>query len=253
MLGGAAEEWDADGSYLTLGLREGATLHLIRDLSAWVPQQDTPWPKDDTELMNRFCRSMFEENSADLFLIAVNDGQLIESWRRLPTNDTVVRARDLFEDLLVEDRQQAEGVRLRFFNLSRGSSARLLEQTLAAFLEHEGWNRCFDGETGQSVEFGERSPLRRNYELLCSSLVQERLRDLFELCDANGLHIPIREIFALLSNAILGHPECRDRLMLPTDVPKMFRAGQHGSQSQPLQQSFWWQSHGGAENLDQRF
>lgn len=225
MLGGDAEKWDADGSYLTLGLADGVTLHLIRDLSAWVPQQGTPWPDDDADLMSRFCQSMFDVGGKDLFLIAVNDGQLIESWRRLPTTEAVQRARDLFEDLLVEDRQQSPGVRLRFFNLSRGSSARLLEQALDAFLGHPGWNGCFDGETGQSVEFGGQSPLRRNYELLSSPLVQERLRDLFELCDANGLHIPIREILALLSNAILGHPDCRDRLMLPADVPKMLKNG----------------------------
>ncbi len=225
MLGGSADLWGSDASHLSLPLPDGTTLHLIRDLSAWVPQQGYEWPADKVELMHRFCAAIFGQESNDPFLIAVNDGQLIESWRRLPTTPEVERARDMFEELLVEDRQEEPGVRLWFYNLSRGSSAQLLDRALPAFLNHDGWSVCFDGEDGQRPAYGPQSPIRRNYELLRSPHIQKRLRDLFELCDYNGLHIPIREILALLSNAILGHRDCRDRLMLPTDVPKILQAG----------------------------
>jgi hypothetical protein len=55
--------------------------------------------------------------------------------------------------------------------------------------------------------------------------VQARLRALFDLCDCNDLHIPIRRILLLLANAVLGHPEVRDRLMQATDVPGMLERG----------------------------
>ncbi len=62
--------------------------------------------------------------------------------------------------------QSADEVRLWFYNLSRSSSAELLDQALPAFLEHEGWKRCFEGEDGQRPAYGAHSPIRRNYELL---------------------------------------------------------------------------------------
>lgn len=52
-----------------------------------------------------------------------------------------------------------------------------------------------------------------------------RLRSLLELCDYNGLHVPIRQLLLLLSNAVLGHPDAKDHLMSPADVPKIIAAG----------------------------
>jgi hypothetical protein len=56
-------------------------------------------------------------------------------------------------------------------------------------------------------------------------LVRARLRSLLELCDYNGLHVPVRQILLLLANAVLGHPEVSQHLMLPGDVPKIIAAG----------------------------
>ena len=75
------------------------------------------------------------------------------------------------------------------------------------------------------MAFGSQSPIRRNYELLQDPLVQDRLKTLFEFCDYNNLHVPIREILLLLVNAILGHPDCRERLMIPKDVEKVVSNG----------------------------
>ena len=42
--------------------------------------------------------------------------------------------------------------------------------------------------------------IRRNYELMKVPLIRKRLSDLMELCDQNGLHVPIRQILILLAN-----------------------------------------------------
>src|SRR6266850_6586421 len=73
--------------------------------------------------------------------------------------------------------------------------------------------------------FGPKCPVRRNYELLGTPLVRSRIRSLFELCDYSGLHLPIRQILLLLTNAVLGHPDAHERLLLPADVPKVIKAG----------------------------
>lgn len=211
MLGDDAS-WGTD-TYVHRVLPNGMTLHVVKDLTAWSP------PAGEKEaFLESFSSSLFNGPGTNCYLIAVNDGQLIESWRRLPDTEAVVKARTLFEELLIEDKQSADTIRLWFYNLSRSSSAELLDQALPAFLGHEGWGRCFTGEEGQRLEYGAQSPIRRNYDLLSTELVQKRLRQLFELCDYNELHIPIREILTLLANAILGHPSCGDALMLPSDV-----------------------------------
>lgn len=201
------------------------TVHIIKDLSEWAPQPGAAWEPEKEDLLQRFCRSLFEPETQDVFLIAANDGQLIESWRLLQSTGHVVQVRQLFEKLLVEDLNEVEGVGLKFFNLSRGNSAMLLDRTLDALLSHEGWQKCYEGNSGDQDAFGPNCPIRHNFELLQTPLVRQRLRALFELCDHNELHVPIRQILLLLSNAILGHPEVKDRLMVPADVPKLVRAG----------------------------
>jgi hypothetical protein len=200
-------------------------LHIIKDLSEWAPQQGANWEVEKQELMQRFCRSMFEPDGVDIFLVAANDGQLIGSWRRLDQTEHVQRARQAFETLLVEDQQRLPGVRLKFYNLSRGSSVQLLDRALDAFLMHEEWEGCYSDTSDDAQFFGTRCPIRHNYELLQTELVRNRMRALFELCDYNGLHVPIRGILLLLANAVLGHPKVRDHLMTADDVPTIIREG----------------------------
>ena len=200
-------------------------VHFIRDLSGWAPQQGSEWDLDKQALLQKFCQSLFTPDMDDLFLIAANDGQLIESFRRLAETNEVKRARQTFEDLLVEDRQEQSNVRLKLFNLSRTSSAELFERAIEKFLEHPGWEELKQEVPGENHVFGPQCPIRFNYELLCASLVQGRIRSLLELCDYNGLHVPIRQILLLLSNAVLGHPDARDHLMVPTDVPQIISKG----------------------------
>jgi len=202
-------------------LYRSVTVHFLRDLSGWVPQGGAVWEPDKEALLLRFCSSILTHDGDEIFLIAANDGTLLETWRKLPQTEEVMRARELFEDLLVKEHRGKEGVRLRFFNLSHSNSAELFDRALNAFLSHPGWEelRQQSGEGNQL--FGPRCPIRRNLELLGEALVRERLRSLLELCDHNGLHVPIRQILLLLTNAVLGHPDVKDCLMTPADVPKI--------------------------------
>lgn len=220
--------WSSDDPYLKGYLKcknALVMLHVIRDLSAWVPQTYAEWKPEQLEVLNLFCRSIYEADSSDVFLIAANDGQLIESWRRLPDAEHVIDVRTLLERLLVEGHQHEDGIRLEFFNLSRGSSTELFDLALDAFLRHEVWSECLSSNSSTTEAFGENCPIRHNYELLHKPLVQKRLKALFELCDYNDLHIPIRQILMLLTNAVLGHPDVKDHLMVPNDIPHIIKNG----------------------------
>ncbi|NWJ47091.1 MAG: hypothetical protein HXX08_14620 [Chloroflexi bacterium] len=200
-------------------------MHMVRDLSAWSPERGMPWDPVKTDLLQRFSSSLFENNRDELFLIAANDGQLMEAWRRLDPSKYMTQAQEVLETLLVEDHQEQSGVALRLFNLSRHHSADLFERALQCFLEAPGWEICRSLESGSSEFFGSECPIRHNLELLATPLVQNRLQDLFSLCDYNQYHLPIRQILLLLVNAVLGHPDAKDQLMKANDVPNIIRKG----------------------------
>jgi hypothetical protein len=241
-LNGDPEAWASDSPLLTLESRYSqdrlvgsdspdpqpyrtVKVHFIRDLSGWAPQQGAEWEPEKEHLLQRFCHSLFNPDVGEIFLIAANDGQLIESWRRLSETEDVTRALRTFEDLLVEEREEQPGVRLKFFNLSRFSSAELFDQATEAFSTHPGWQELQQSNHSENEVFGPKCPIRHNYELLQTPLIRSRLRALLELCDYNGLHVPIRQILLLLTNAVLGHPDVKDHLMVPADVPKIISAG----------------------------
>jgi hypothetical protein len=241
-LRGSKDDWASDNPYLTINsyypkdrttwpasedpsLYRSVKIHFIRDLSGWAPQQGAEWDVDKETLLQKFCHSLFHPGLDEIFLIAANDGQLIESFRRLKGTTDVERARQVFEDLLVEDRQEQPDVRLKFFNLSRASSAQLFDRAIEKFLAHPGWDELKQSVPAENDVFGPKCPIRQNYELLGTPLVRARLRSLLELCDYNGLHVPVRQILLLLTNAVLGHPDVSQHLMLPGDVPKVIAAG----------------------------
>jgi hypothetical protein len=127
--------------------------------------------------------------------------------------------------MLVENRRDLPGVSLKFFNLSRYSSAELLDNALEAILNHSGWDKCRALDSNAAEFFGPTCPIRHNLSLLGTELVRDRLRSVFSLCDHNQAHIPIRQVLLLLSNGILGHPDVRHGLMKAADVPGILRAG----------------------------
>lgn len=202
-------------------------LHVISDLSAWVPQKGLAWSEERAALMHLLCEQLFgAQTENDVFLIAANDGQLMDVWHTLPGQTEQVQAtRTLVEELLVEDRQGRSGIPVRLFNLSRWSSGDLLRLALDALLQHPGWAACDALNAAPGEFYGPDCPVRHNVHLLKDDLLQRRLEALLTLCDYCGVHVPIRQIMLLLANAILGHPEAKERLLNFKDIPSFIRGG----------------------------
>ncbi len=225
-LGGSASEWDTQEVYFQITADiagQAVQVHVIRDLTGLPNIDDEGRYASKNELLEHLSKLLFSTDKKEIFVIAGNDGQLIEAWRKLFSNDAV-RAKDVFERLLEEDRVCVEDISLSLFHLSRQSSLKLLDLALAAFLDHEGWQDCYT-EAVDGHFFGTTCPIRHNYELLRDPQVRGRLRDLMRLCDYSDLHIPIRRVLLLLTNAVLGHPDARDRLLRPSDIPQVLQDG----------------------------
>ena len=225
LLSGSDEQWNSDDVYHTLDIGSGdesLKVHVIRDLTALPPHDTKGRYADKAELLTRFCDSLCEPDAKVQFLIAANDGQLVETLQRLPTTENVARVRTIVESLLVDGRRESPEAKLTLFNLSRVPCVALFDLALDAFLDHEGWKECYASSVADGF-FGDRCPIRHNHELLKSPLVRGRLRSLFELCDCNELHVPIRRILLLFANAILGHADAKDRLMQAADVSTLLQ------------------------------
>ena len=227
LLGGSEQQWSSDDVYHTLDIPSGdgtLTVHVIRDLTALPPHDAKGRYAEKAELLTRFCDCLCEPNGKVQFLVAANDGQLVETLHRLSTTYNVARVRAIVESLLVDGRRESAETPLTLFNLSRVPCVELFDLALDAFLEHEGWSECYASNVADGF-FGGCCPIRHNYELLKSPLVRGRLRSLFELCDCNELHVPIRRMLLLFANAILGHPDAKDRLVQAADVSTLIQKG----------------------------
>lgn len=236
-LGGSREEWDSDRVYHHIDTTISGkpfTVHIVRDLTGLPETGETGSFHTKTDLLEFFSYSIFTEDPGSVFLIAANDGQLIDTWARLnQTKHEVDGTGRLLEDLLFNDLRRREGKNLILFNLSRIPSATLFDRALDTFLDHEGWDCCYEEADSETELFGDFCPIRRNLELLKQDQIHSRLRSLLELCDHNEVHLSIRRILLLLANAILGFAgneaqgkQVADRLMKAVDVPRIIASKQ---------------------------
>jgi hypothetical protein len=224
LLGGDESVWAADEVYYeteaTVAGRQ-RTVGVIRDLTKLRGGSFGRYASRD-ELLLSVSRSMLSPDPDHVFIVAANDGQLMETWRHLDDSDGVNGHRVL-ENLLVGE-PDPDGEGTAFFNLSVVPGADILDLALDTILSHEGWTAAYE-EADPTGFFGPECPIRRNYEGLGQPLFRRRLLELFQLLDHSGLHVPIRRVLLLLANILLGHPGAKDRLMVPADVSQLIASG----------------------------
>lgn len=216
-LGGTFEEWDKPNEVKVISVGK-VTLHIVKDLSALVDDEKKPF-------VQFFSESVLQKQPKTVYLIAANDGQLIKTFKQncgTPSTSIVMKR---IEDLLVRDDLKYDDFNLRLYNLSRISAAWAFPKIVENLLEHPGWDQCSQCAFKENEDLSQRCPIWENKIRLegyyNERIIHSRILDLLELCEINGLHLPIRQLLLLVSNMILGHPEARDRLMSCNDVPKI--------------------------------
>ncbi|MQB07189.1 hypothetical protein DXT91_24200 [Agrobacterium tumefaciens] len=225
-LGGNSDDWTANEIYQEISAEiagRARTVGIIRDLTA-LPAQGTYglW-EGKNALLEEVNRSFFSADPDWIFVVAANDGQLLDTWRRSAEVPLSQESYELLEACLVEGQPASQGD-VAFFNLSAVSCARIIDLTLEAIIAHPGWAAAYAEEEAGGF-FSEVCPIRRNFEILSSPQFKSRLRQLFELMDLNELHTPIRRVLLLIANMLLGHPSAKDRLMSPSDIRPFVRTG----------------------------
>jgi hypothetical protein len=223
--GGTKEVWDNGETIKTIELKYN-TLYFIKDLSELSEK--------DRTIIYKMADSI-KNGGNDVFLVAANDGQLIEAWKKADFTYDVEEVTGVIEDLLVNEMTEHQGYNLQLINLSRTNSARVFRKIVKSVVEHSGWNECENCSFRDSEIFEQKCPIWENKTRLEGTndnhVLQSRLINLLELCELNEVHLPIRHLLLLISNMLLGHPEAKDKLMSCNQIPKILEDNSASSAS----------------------
>jgi len=215
-LGGSPEVWqkEAKNKWHVLTLQD-KKLVVVKDLSELTTEEKQT-------LLPHVAMAIAGKSSDKVFLIAANDGQLVEAWADTEKSADIENVRQVIENLLVEDRREQEGFNVKLYNLSRQSSAIIFPLILDAVLNHSGW-AC------DSCNYQPACPIWENKSRLegtaTDRTARERLTNLLELSELNEMHLPVRQLLLLVSNALLGHPDAKDKLLSCKEIPAILDKG----------------------------
>ncbi|MHC1763383.1 MAG: hypothetical protein AB9869_03610 [Verrucomicrobiia bacterium] len=186
---------------------------LIYDVTAWRRKTEGHLSKEHVAILERMAESAFRTGD-EFFVLAVNDGQMHEVFRAVPP-DAPELIRKLEKSLIAlhANSESDCGDRLRLINLSMVPSEQITELCLTAVLERSEWS-CFQEESENPL-FLESSSISRNFRALSAPQVRAKLLMLARIADVTGHHLPTRGVLCLLANALLGHPDAKDRVIRP--------------------------------------
>lgn len=225
-LGREPHDWPGDDLVLQLTLPCGRRLRVIRDLSEF------PAESKANEL-DGITRCLTGKDEGTVYLIAANDGQLLEMWRHASarSRDEIGHGR-VYETLLLmlhEEREEdPEGhLELKLFNLSRQTEQvgqSVVDDVVEALLTHPQWESGCEGCPLVADE--DRCPIRINRKLLLgdesedSKTFRRRLQDVIQIAATNDQHIPLRQIITLVVNIVLGDHADADAPVLSCETAR---------------------------------
>lgn len=217
-LGGTAKAWSAPELVKTLDLTDGRSAVFVKDLSELNDEQSDA-------VLDLLERSALGDENVRLVVIATNHGQILERLRDLGIRQN--RAHPLRKP--IQDAFLLSGglpERLALFDLSRTAHRQSVEKVISAITGHPDWESC---KRCALQADGRVCPILENRNRLMGSVngarFADRLGDLVETSRLNGWHLPVRDLLALISNIILGHPDAKEGLMSCSEVGRIQSAG----------------------------
>ncbi len=217
-LGGSRSLWEEKREINVLSLSNQQMI-IIKDLSAISLE-------DAQRILPQVAESIINQDTERVYLIAANDGQLMERWREIPSSSLITSARRSIENLLVNEQKEQAGVYLRLYNLSRLHIRNIFPRILDAILQHEGWQTCEQCPFRQPSDATKQCPIWENKERVeRDETTRTRLIQLLELCELNNVHLTVRQLLLLVANMLLGHPDAKEHLMTCKDAIRIVNDG----------------------------
>jgi hypothetical protein len=216
-LGGSETEWNRGGKVQKLSV-DGRQLTVIKDLSELRAEESAG-------LLCNMARDVADPAPRHVYLIAANHGQLLEKLKAAPQTPPMVRMVSSIEELLITGENPNAEIRLKLRDLSQAPASQMINIIIEKMTGHPGWDECEACPVGQG---NGKCPIRENRRRIqrgtSDGTFQQRLTALIELSEQNGVHFPVRQLLALVTNILLGHPDAPDGLMSCSDVTKIVSA-----------------------------
>lgn len=217
-LGGTSKAWADENLVKELTLPDGRVAVFVKDLSELRDDQSD-------EALMMLERSSLDGDDSKIMVIAANHGQMLERLRDLGMRQG--REHPLRKPL--QDAFLLAGEppgRLALFDLSRIAHRDSLVEVVRAVSEHKEWDNCASCSLQTN---GRVCPISENRRRLLGGAGEtafvRRLGDLVDVARLNGWHLPVRDLLALASNMILGHPTAKEGLMACSDVARIQAEG----------------------------
>ncbi len=177
---------------LERSLKAGNKLMIIKDLSELNE-------RDKDEIFPSIRSSLNGEGS-DIFIICVNDGQLL---RFLRTRDAALH--NEIRDMMHEDTETNLKNNFYLINMSHRSEGHLLTSVIDSVVDHPNWSGCVGCSAYSDLQ--PSCPIRINLEILRktgSGSMRDRLTELITIAAGDGRYLPIRQLILLTINILLG-------------------------------------------------
>jgi hypothetical protein len=213
-LGGSPTEWNLGAKIqrLALGLRE---LVIIKDLSELKSEESA-------EILERMAADVGNADAQCIYLVAANHGQLLEKLKSAPQTEPLTAMTRTVESLLVGGVNPDPNVNLNLRDLSQAPASAMIAMIIEKMMAHAGWAECSACPLSTA---GTACPIVENRKRLQDpsdgAVFRKRLMSLVELSEQNGVHFPVRQSLALVTNILLGHPDAADGLMSCAQVPEL--------------------------------
>lgn len=189
-----SHDWKSEEVTNVARTASGQDIIFIKDLSELsAAEKDAHYPKIIDAL---------EGESNDLFVLCVNDGQLLAFFRDRSADRRAADMGDEIKQMLQDGREEPSGgQKLRMLHMSRRSHAKSLKDIFEVILEHEGWDAC-----AASCSAAGTCPILRNRETLRAEdgIFRQRIEDIVELAAADDRHLALRQLIILVVNTLLG-------------------------------------------------
>lgn len=214
-LGGDARVWDKSDKAKRLDRPDGTALTFVKDLSELTPDEGL-------EVLSGLEASVLDAYRSHGYVIACNHGQILERLRQFRSPSSGAQSR-LLAGIQATFLNSGPGIDgLRVFDLGGADQRQSLRAVIRVVAEHEEWGRCAECP----LHSGERiCPILTNRDRALSGddggTFVTRLENLVDLARLNGDHLPVRDLLALVTNMLLGHPEVKEQLMTCTDVARI--------------------------------
>ena len=207
-LNNGGSQWESSKMIQTCRYK-GTRIKFIKDLSELGE-------KKKNKLHPKICSSL-EDDSKSIFVICVNDGQLLKFFRDRAHSEPEKRLYEKIRDMVEDNSETSDPLRLRIINMSRRATSDLLDKVMDEITNHPDWTKC-DGCSAQNDK-KYPCPIQINRELLSQTgdpSIRARLRDMISMVAADGKHLSIRHLILLSVNILLGYQNKSSRACLLT-------------------------------------